>query len=319
MTGHAGVTLAFDLGGTLLRCAVIRDGVVKARWSVATPRDLESIITTITEHIHRAQLQTGGPIDAIGVSALGPVLPGVGVIRNAPTLPGFDNVPLQRLIESQVHQPVLVVNDANAATYGEWKLGVGKGTQDFCFVTVSTGIGAGFIANGNLFQGHRGAAGELGRFRIRLPGKQQTQLLESCASGTAIAAQASRIADETQHAGLLRAREELNGPITAKTVASLADAGDEVCRALLSNAAVLIGETLANITRLFDPEVIAIGGGVSRAGRSFWEPMIETMTTSLVEDGSHLPRVAMGELQDDAGLRGVALLTHEHLTSGVPA
>lgn len=299
---------AVDLGGTRLRTAVVRSGALDKRRSVPTPRTVDEIVATIGEHFRAVETECEQGIDAVGISALGPVLPDLGIIRNAPTLPEFDNVPLRDLVAEQLRRPVLVFNDANAATYGEWVLGAGRGIRDFCFVTLSTGIGAGLVVNGELVQGHRGSAGEFGRTRIRVPEAAGLVQLEHLASGTAIAARASRILAATGHPGLQRHLEQ-EGEITAEQVAVLASDGDAVCRTIMTEAATLLGERLADLTRLLDPELIAIGGGVSRAGDCLWQPMRAAITAQLAEDQSHLPRVVPGELQDDAGLYGVALLT----------
>lgn len=299
---------AVDLGGTRLRTAAVRGGSLGSRRSVPTPRTIDQIVATIGAHFRAVEAECAGEIDAVGISALGPVLPHLGIIRNAPTLPDFDNVPLGDLVAEQIGRPVLVFNDANAATYGEWLLGAGRGVRDFCFVTLSTGIGAGLVVNGELVQGHRGSAGEFGRTRIRVPDEAGLVQLEHRASGTAIAARASRILAGTGHPGLQHHLEQ-TGEITAHQVAALAAEGDTVCLGIMREAATLLGERLADLTRLLDPEVIAIGGGVSRAGDCLWQPMLATMTAQLTEDQSHLPRVVPGELTDDAGLYGVALLT----------
>lgn len=301
---------AVDLGGTMLRTALVREGVMTARRSLRTPQGIEQIVETVGEHFDAARTECEGRIDAVGISALGPIHPEVGIIRDAPTIPDFANVPIRDLVRERIGRSVLVSNDANAATYGEWRRGAGRGVQNFCFITISTGIGAGMIVDGVLIHGHRGYAGELGRTRLRVRDELGLVQLEDRASGTAIAARATKLLREDGNSALQRVHNE-RGRITSADVALLAEAGDVVCLELMADAAVLIGEQLAGITRLLDPAVIAIGGGVSRAGKCLWRPMLAALSTQFDDDESQLPRVVPGELSDDAGLYGVSLLALE--------
>src|SRR5262245_39228018 len=204
---------------------------------------------------------------AVGVGALGPVEPRTGLIRSAPTIPGFNNIPLGPRLHDALQLPVQVHNDANAATIAEWQLRAGRGTRDFCYVTVSTGIGCGIIASSQLVTG-RAYAGELGRTRIRNVDGGITEL-EQISSGTAIANRARALIAAGTPTSLASIAPT---DITASTVAAAADAGDRGARDILTNAATTLGIQLANLTRLVDPETIAVGGGVTLAGRSFWDP-----------------------------------------------
>ena len=161
------------------------------RRAVATPRTggPDEVIAAVLDQIREATAQHRATVVAVGVSALGPVDPHTGIIRSAPTLPGFDNVPLGQRLHDALQLPVHVHNDANAATIAEWKLGAGRGTRHFCYVTVSTGMGCGIISNGQLVTG-RAYAGELGRTRIPSTDGSTAQL-EQISSGTAIAARAA--------------------------------------------------------------------------------------------------------------------------------
>ena len=191
--------------------------------------------------------------------------------------------------------PVHVHNDANAATIAEWQLGAGRGTRNFCYVTVSTGMGCGIISNGQLVTG-RAYAGELGRTRIASTDGSTAQL-EQISSGTAIAARALIAAGTPTSLATI---DPTN--ITAGTVAAAAAAGDHVARSIFTTAATTLGIQLANLTRLIDPETIALGGGVTLAGDIFWDPLRATIEESLAQDSIPLPRLVEAELHSDAGL-----------------
>ncbi|MFF2300097.1 ROK family protein [Arthrobacter sp. NPDC058127] len=297
--------LAMDLGGTQLRTAIFSQSAQLERWSVPTPKGAAAVVDEMVRQIERARKLTHGHLQAIGVSALGPVDPVTGAIRDAPNIGVYNPFPLRQLLAERTALPIEVVNDANAATIGEWQLGAGRGTRDFCFVTISTGIGCGIIAGGHLITGHHGAAGEFGRIIVRAPGEIAPRTLEDYASGTAIAAHATELLGITASPRLNEAAS--NHPVTARLVGELAAAGDPACINLMRDAGTRVGIAIANLVRVLDPEVIAIGGGVSRAGDSLWEPLLQALSDSLSRDGYPIPRVVHAELSDDAGLHGAAI------------
>ncbi|MGH3340643.1 MAG: ROK family protein, partial [Propionibacteriaceae bacterium] len=145
--GH--IYVVVDLGGTQTRTAIFDPtGQMLTRRAVATPRTggPDEVIAAVLSQIREATAQHRATVVAVGVSALGPVDPNTGIIHSAPTLPGFDNVPLGPRLHDAPQLPVHVHNDANAATIAEWQLGAGRGTRHFCYVTVSTGMGCGIIS-----------------------------------------------------------------------------------------------------------------------------------------------------------------------------
>ena len=296
-----------DLGGTQIRTAIFDStGVMLSRRTVPTPRlaGQAEVIGTVISQIRQSLAEHHEPVRSVAVSALGPVDPRAGVIRTAPTLHDFDNVPLAEQLEYALQLPVHVYNDANAATVAEWRLGAGRDTQNFCYVTVSTGIGCGTIANGQLLTGHSGYAGELGRLRVTGPHGNLVRL-EEISSGTAIAA--------TARAALLgpvsTSLRDLADParISAADVAGAASADDTLAQQILHTAADSLGTQLANVIRITDPEVVAIGGGVTLAGDHFWTPLRNAVATSLAHDAIPIPRLCANELHGDAGLHGAAL------------
>lgn len=300
------VVIAVDLGGTQLRTAAFSPtGTMLERRSVATPKvgGQVAIIAAVVDEIRATAIAIGRPLRQIGVSALGPVDPSTGIVRNAPTLPGFDNVPLGETLQNTLGVPVQVFNDANAAAVAEWRLGAGRGTDNFCYVTVSTGIGCGIISNGRLVTGHSGYAGEFGRLSV--PTDSGPVRLEDLSSGTAIAASARGAIDTGAETSL----RELPNPenLTAADVAAAANAGDPLAQQIYTRASQTLGIQLANLTKIVDPESIAIGGGVTLAGDAFWNPLRTTVNTCLALDSIPPPRLLAAGLQGDVGLYGAFL------------
>src|ERR1035437_9267604 len=297
--GNDLTVVAVDLGGTQIRAAMITsDRVMVNRCSTPTPNTLDSraVIDTAAAQIERVLQATNRPVDAIGVSVLGPVDVEHGIIRSAPTILGFDNVALGPELEDRFGLPVHLINDANAAALAEWTLGSGRGTTTFCYVTVSTGIGCGIIVDGQLLLGHEGHAGELGHILVPDPDGGLVAL-EDLASGTAIARLGQRI----------RLSEQDAPAPTARSVAEAAHNGDERARSIFTRAATVLGLQLGNLVRLINPETIALGGGVARAGEVFWEPVRRSLTESLSRHNLHVPELVSAELADDAGLHGAAI------------
>ncbi len=296
-----------DLGGTQLRAALFTSsGAMTARGRVPTPgtggseRVIEDVFRQVTAAIHRAAV----PPRAIGVRCLGHIDQDTGSILYAPRLPGLTRLPLGALLSERFALPVSVMNDANAAALAEWRLGAGRGAGNFCFVTVSTGIGCGLIINGRVLSGRLGGGGELGR--VRLPGPAPAGIrLEDLASGTAIANAAQNAIAEGTAPDLVR----LTGTRapTARDVANAASLGEPCATRILADAATTLGIQLANLVRLLSPEHIVIGGGVSRAGAVFWTPLREAVTASLQLDQIEPPPITPATLSDDAGLYGAVL------------
>jgi glucokinase len=305
------VVVAVDLGGTQVRTAVFDLGArMLTRTSAPTPRGGPGdVVAAVIAQVRQAADRVGRPVAAVGVSALGPVDPDTGTIRSAPTLTDFHDVSLAAPLRDALQVPVHVVNDADAAALAEWRLGAGRGMTDFCYVTVSTGIGCGIVANGGLVTGHAGGAGELGRLRLPAP-DGGSRRLEDVSSGTAIAAAARRaLAD-----GMSTSLGEHGDPstLTARQVAAAARSGDRVAREIFTTACDVLGVQLANLVRLVSPEVIVVGGGVTGAGAVFWAPLRAALSVSLAHDAITPPDIVRAELQGDAGLHGAVLAVLDH-------
>ncbi len=308
--------IAVDLGGTRFRVAVgTSEGVIE--WRVSRPtepeRGRQAVLTSIFEAVDEALASVAdrSTVKGIGIGAPGPLDPWSGVIYNPPNLPGWDVVPLKPIFEERYGLPTLVANDANLAAIGEHRFGAGRGYKNMIYVTVSTGIGGGIIANDQLLLGHCGFAGEIGHMTIDMNGPVcscgNVGCLEMLASGTAIA----RKARERILAGAetsLRALPE--DELTGKAVVEAAYRGDAVAQQILQEAGVALGVGMVNLAHLFNPHRIIIGGGVSNAGPRLWDPMLEIVHTRTMSSCHRDLEIVPAGLGDDAGLLGaVAAVT----------
>jgi len=306
--------LAVDLGGTRLRVAVTDEGFrLSGRQEEATalPEGPEGVVRQIGRMMDRSLLDSGvahARIRSVAVGSPGPLDAKLGVIHGAPNLTGWTRVPLKRMLEERLDLPVAVVNDANAAALAEHRLGAGRGTRDFVYLTISTGIGGGVIVNGRPLEGASGTAGELGHTTIDRHGPVckcgNIGCLEALASGTAIG-------ERFQHglqAGRRSSASNWLGPeaASAADVTRAAQEGDLYALEVFTDAAEALGFGVLNCIHTFNPEVIALGGGVTHAGSLLFDPMMRIVERYAFPIPRGDVRIVPAELGDDVGLAGAA-------------
>jgi len=245
----------------------------------------------------------------VGVGTPGPVDPHAGIVWEAPNLRGWANVPLRRMVAERTGLPVEIGNDANAAALGEWRFGSGHGTTHFVYVTISTGIGGGVIANNALLLGRKGGAGEVGHMTIQsngpLCGCGNVGCWEAVASGSALARFAAT--------ALERGRPSLittfagDEPVSGWHIAAAAEAGDELALELIAREGDLIGVGIVNLLHLYAPERIALGGGVTKSMALWNEHMRRTVAKRAMPPYRDTP-IGVAELGDRVGVLGAAAL-----------
>jgi glucokinase len=247
----------------------------------------------------------------IGLSAPGPVDPSAGVVLQAPNLRGWDNVPLADELRRRTGLPVWLGNDANLAALGEARFGAGRGSRNLIYLTISTGVGGGVIADGRLLLGSRGLAAEVGHMAISMDGPRcgcgNRGCLEAYASGTGLVNRAREAIAEGRASSL--AVED--GPLTPAGIAETAEHGDPLAQELLSAAGCALGVGIRSLLHLFNPSVIVIGGGVSQVGPRLWDPMLEVVRGDAMSAYREGLRIIPSELGDDSGLVGAAVLAFD--------
>jgi glucokinase len=305
---------AVDLGGTDLRAAAVgEDG--RAAGFVATATDSAggpaAVIEQIVTLLARVRSGLGGlEVVGLGVAAPGPLDPVAGVALAPPTLAGWREVPLAALLAERLALPVRIENDANAAALGEWRFGAGRGTSSMVFVTVSTGIGGGVIADGRLLHGRRGTAGEIGHMTVAygsdaalFGGAPGTW--EALASGTALGRAATRRLDEPGGERLRALAQD--GAVTARDVVTAARAGDPLARDLIGREAEWLGVGFVNLLHLYAPERIVVGGGLGGALDLMSDQIARMIAARALPPYRDTPVVAAA-LGREAGLVGAASL-----------
>lgn len=307
--------LGVDLGGTHIRAAAIApEGRILARRQVLTAAEegLDAILGRLATVVAEAATAGGAAPDApVGVAVPGPIDPRTGHLYFTPNL-GLRDVPLGALLRARLGRPVALGNDANAAALGEWRYGAGRGTRHLVFLICGTGVGGGVIVDGRLLVGARGLAAEPGHMVVALDGPLchcgRRGCLEAHAAGWAIARDARRLLDSGLPSRLAELLAEGGGEPTGALIAAAAREGDGLAIETLARAGRALGVGAASLAHLFNPEVIAIGGGVVAAGDLFFDPLREALAGQLLEGFGDGLRVLPSALEQDAGLLGAGVL-----------
>jgi glucokinase-like ROK family protein len=324
----AGLLAAIDLGATSIDVALTTlAGEVIAHHAEAAdigygPR---RILRRSLELLQRLLATEGAlltDVRGVGVGVPGPVDHAEGRVVAPPIMPGWNGFPVRAAVAELVRCPVFVDNDVNLMAIGEHAAGAARGIDNFVFVKIGTGIGAGIVANGDVMRGADGCAGDLGHVCVDSNGRRCTcgnhGCLEVEAAGPAIARGGVHAA-EAGEAPLLAALLEKQGYLQAHDVGEAAAHGDMVAMAVLRAAAAKIGLTLASVVSLLNPSLIVLGGGVSRIGDAFLaEIRTAIYRRSLPLATRNLP-IVTSELGADAGVIGASILAARSLLAGAKA
>jgi glucokinase len=302
--------IGVDLGGSHVMATVVDEiGEIQVRFEHDIIDRSPSAVVDALDGVIKAALDAAKlSVVGIGIGAPGNVDPQTGTIRYSPNL-GWENVPLGDRVKAVFPKHrVFVGNDARCATLGEYVHGVGQGTQEFAMLTLGTGIGGGIITGGILALGFQMGAGEFGHHQIR----PDTGFICSCgkvgcfeaqASGTGLIRHAMRLAPSFPRSELLDVPRERLG---SKAIRKSAQAGDPHAVAAFSAFCEDLALGLANVIAFVNPEVIALGGGVSSAGDFLLErvrPQVEARTTMVPRGTTRIVRATLG---NDAGAVGAA-------------
>jgi glucokinase len=313
----ANCVLAIDIGATRVRVAVIDEGgAILWREGLLTlaADGPAATLSRIAAAMNRALASPhGSQVTAIGIGAPGPLDPWTGVIYNPPNLPGWDALPLGRLLQDQFGLPVHLGNDANLAALGEHRYGAGRGASDMVYLTISTGVGGGIISGGKLLLGADGLAGEIGHTSVQARGPRcgcgNFGCLEVMAAGPAIARHGARALRRGQSPGIAAGAGNHARAVTAEMVVGAALAGDRVARDIVQRAGFYIGVGTVNLLHTLNPRLVVIGGGVALgAGDLLLDAVRSTVAARAMPPFKRDLRILPASLGDDAGLLGALVL-----------
>ena len=307
-----GLTVGIDIGGTKIAAGVVDEqGRILARHRVATAaRDAEQVEETVAALV--LELREEYDIEAVGIGAAGFVDEKRSRVNFAPNL-GWKDEPLRKAVEAVVGIPVVVENDANEAAWAESRFGAGRGLDYVVTVTVGTGIGAGIVLDGSLYRGRWGAAGEFGHLNVDPGGRPcacgNRGCWEQYASGNALVREARYLASERRAEAetLLDLGDGTPEGVQGLHVTQAARKGDPVALAAFDFVSRWLGQGMADVTAILDPECFVIGGGVSEAGDVLLASTVRAFS-ELVTGKEHreLPKIVIATLGNAAGLVGAA-------------
>jgi glucokinase len=308
--------IGVDIGGTKVAALLVdTGGSVLDRTERATPRDdLEGSIETV---VATAQDVRSDHVVAVGIGAAGLVDFAAGAIRFAPNN-AWRETPLRDRVSEALGLPCLLDNDANAAAWAEYRFGAARGTRELLCVAVGTGIGGGIVTGGRLLRGARGFGGEIGHTIVEPGGPRCGCGNEGCweqvASGLAIQRLGREGARHDPSSGLAEMAGGDAERVTGRMVTEAARGGDPAAEGILAEVGRRLGEGIAGLINILDPELVVVGGGASEAGDLLLEPAREA-SRGAVEGRGHRPEVPIvaAELGNDAGAIGAATLALEEL------
>jgi glucokinase len=321
----ARAAVGVDLGGSHVMAAVVDEsGEIHCKFERdISDRSPVAVVEALADVVGRAIGSTKHDVAGIGIGAPGNIDPASGTIRYSPNF-GWTNVPLgARVRDAFPKYTVFVANDARCATLGEYVHGVGQGTQNFVLLTLGTGIGGGIVANGAVALGYQMGAGEIGHHTIRpdggfICGCGKIGCFEAQASGTGLLRHAFRLAPSFPRSMLLDPQtvkdkdkdDEVGGSwrdrLGSKKIRKAAQAGDAHALAAWNAFCDDLALGLSNVIAFVNPEVIALGGGVSSGGDFLLDrvkPLVEVRTTMVPRGTTRIVRATLG---NDAGAVGAA-------------
>ncbi|HEU5169356.1 MAG TPA: ROK family protein [Gemmatimonadales bacterium] len=310
--------LGIDIGGTnLVVGAVAVDGselhglrTEPTRAEEGADAVVQRILTMARAAI--AQLRFERPeaeILGVGVGAPGPLDTKRGIVLLTPNL-GWVNLPLRDIIQRGAGIATALDNDANCATLGEWWCGAARGARHAIGITIGTGIGGGIIVDGRLYHGASDVAGEIGHTTIEVDGRKcgcgNYGCLEAYASGPAIARRAVEALESGVPSRLANYVGGSLAKVTAQTVYEAAREGDELAEEVVHDTAKFLGVGIANMINIFNPEVVVVFGGVTRAGDRLFVPLRREVARRAFKPAVAVCRIVPAELTGTAGVYGAA-------------
>jgi glucokinase len=313
-----GPVLALDIGGTKLAAGVVsRQGEVLsfARTPTRVAEGPDAVIERLLGLGREAIAAAGHSLPemaAVGIGCGGPLDPVTGRVQGAPGLPGWDDVPVVGLVSAAYGRPTFLENDATAAALGEYRFGPWRSVRHMLYLTVSTGVGGGLIADGRLYRGAAGNGGEFGHVIIDWNGREcgcgQRGCIEAYASGSSIARRAAEAIGAGQESTLREA-----GPATAEAVVAHARRGDPVARRIWDETTAALGRAIAVMINVVEPELVVLGGGVTRAGADLLEPVRAAALSQAMRPAGRAARVELSAHGDTVGVVGAAAAAFHHL------
>ncbi len=311
------VYIGFDVGGTGVQVGIVsREGEILCKGGIVTRIDIPFAeqIKAMADCALLTLAKSGHSIDevaAVGAGIPGVVDPRTGRIAFCPNL-GWKDVDFAGEMRKHIDKPVFMDNDATVAGLAESVAGVSAGTHSSVFLTLGTGVGGGIVLGGKVWSGFHGVGSEIGHMIIEMDGKDcncgNRGCLERYCSATGIILAARAAVMQYQDSVILQKAEGDPMKINAKIVFDAAKEGDELALRLFGDYVKALATTIVNIIHFLDPEVIALGGGVSKAGDFLLDAVRTEVAKMVMYKTLPYARIEIAKLGPDAGIIGAAML-----------
>ncbi len=307
--------IGIDLGGTNIKGGVVSsDAEVMSSMSIPTEADkgadhIINRICSVVDEVTAAAGMTRQDIAGMGVGTPGTLDTKAGVVHLAPNMPLWRDIPVVERVQACTGIRTVLENDANAAAFGEFWAGAGKGTRSMVMVTLGTGIGAGIIAHGRLIHGDTDCAAELGHMIIERNGRLCACGNQGCLEAYASAVSLVRRFREAVEAGsksVLADDGHAGDDLDARMICDAALAGDELANRIFHETGVFLGIGIVNILHMINPARLLISGGLIKAGDLLMKPVKATVEMKALPDARRNCDIVFASLGEDAGFIGGA-------------
>lgn len=310
--------IGIDLGGTNIAVGIVDDSG-KIIHQLSTPtlasRPAEEIIKDMAETAKKTVEQAGmnmADIKAVGIGSPGSVDNENGEVVYSNNLP-FYHTKMRDEMQKYIDLPVNLENDANAAAYGEY-IAMGHGVDSFVAITLGTGVGGGIILNGKIYRGFNGAGAELGHFTLVHDGENCTCGKPGCweayASVTALIRQ-TRAAMDANPQSIMHKMAQEEGKISGRTAFTAAKSGDTAAQAVVDKYIAYVADGITSIINIFQPDMLVIGGGISKEGDYLLKPIIDITEKFNYNKELAKTDIRIATLFNDAGIIGAALAARQ--------
>jgi glucokinase len=308
--------IGIDVGGTKIAAGVVdRKGKIMHRFLTRahTEKDPATVIACILEAYHGLLHDSGvaeTELEGLCVGFGGTVNGHTGTVFVSSNLPAWDHFPLRDHLQRRIGLPVLFDNDTNLCALGEHRYGAGRGYRNMCYVTLSTGFGLGIIVDNELYIGHTGTAGEIGHAVVHVNGGQCTCGKKGCLMAYTSAVGISRMAYEEIETGSETVLRDImpagGGRFRGEDVAEAARRGDNVARKVLTTAGYYLGVGLSWIVQIINPELIVVGGGLTRMGPLLMDAAMVGLKENVQPQLESSLRIIPWQLGEELGVIGAA-------------
>lgn len=313
--------IGIDLGGTNIKVGVVNEKyeiVSNAVVKTNLPRPAEEIADGICEAVDIALKNAGigmDDVNTVGIGTPGSADRKTGKVLYSNNL-GFRNTPLGQMLKDRLGKDIYVENDANAAAFGEYLAGGGKGYENVVVITLGTGVGGGVIIDGKIYTGFNFCGAELGHTVIEYNGRSCTCGRKGCfeaySSATALITATKKAMEGNRDSKLWDIAGCID-KVDGKTAFDGMRAGDKTAVGVVNEYIEYLGCGLTNMVNIFQPQILLIGGGICKEGENLTKPLREIIARdSYCIDEALLPKLDICRLGNDAGIIGAAFLFRMH-------